>query len=115
MESVHHRRPSGIAAWYLTFHSEAGARHSLCCRESRKSDINGIPGMLMSIRSCTSMMATCRIRKGAADPRAVEKLAEWAHAVASTQATIRSDREPGVVQVATAVRDVRRTGNFFAR
>ena len=50
-------------------------------------------------------------RKGAADPHAVEKLAEWVDALGFTQVTIRSDGEPAVMQVAGAVRGARRAGS----
>ena len=46
--------------------------------------------------------------KGAANPHAVEKLAEWVDMLGSTQVTIRSDGEPAVMQAAAAVRDARR-------
>ena len=46
----------------------------------------------------------------AADPYAVEKLAEWVDVLGSTLVTIRSDGEPFVMQVAAAVRDARRSG-----
>ena len=44
-------------------------------------------------------------RKGAADPHAVEKLAEWVEALGATHATIRSDGEQALMQVAAAVRE----------
>ena len=43
------------------------------------------------------------LRERAADPHAVEKVAEWVDALGSTQATTRSDGEPAVLQVAAAV------------
>ena len=49
--------------------------------------------------------------KGAADPHAVEKLAEWVDVLGSTQVTIHSDGEPAVMQVAAAVRDASRAGS----
>ena len=48
----------------------------------------------------------------AADPHAVEKLAEWVHLSGSTQVTIRSDGEPAAMQVSEAVRDARRAGSL---
>ena len=50
-------------------------------------------------------------RKGAANPHALEKLAEWVDVLGSTQVTIRSDVETAVMQVTAAVRDARRTGS----
>ena len=50
-------------------------------------------------------------RKGAADPHAVEKLAEWVEVLGSTQVTMRSDGEPAVMQVAAAVRDAIMAGS----
>ena len=49
-------------------------------------------------------------RKGSADPHAAE-LAQWVDVLGSTQVTIRSDGEPAVMQVASAVRDARRAGS----
>ena len=87
--------------------------------------------MLMSIRSCAltrlllgrcnndisceapqnkNGLCTFVERRGAAGPRAVEKLAESVDALGSTQVTIRCDGEPAVIQVAAAVRDAGRTG-----
>ena len=50
-------------------------------------------------------------RKGAADPHAIEKLAECVDALGSTQVTIHSDVEPAVTRVAAAVRDASRAGS----
>ena len=47
-------------------------------------------------------------RKGAADPHAVEKLAEWVDVLGSTKVAIRRDGEPTVMQVAAVIRDARR-------
>ena len=50
-------------------------------------------------------------REGAADPHAVEKLAERVDVLGSTQVTTRSDGEPAVMQVAAAITDARRAGS----
>ena len=49
-------------------------------------------------------------RKGAADPHAGEKLAEWVDVLRSTQVMMRSDGEPAKMQVAATVRGGRRAG-----
>ena len=72
----------------------------------------GATPMLVAKDRRTGMVFALPVeRKGAADPHAVEKLAEWVDVLGSTQVTIRSDGEPAVMQVAAAVRDARRAGS----
>ena len=68
--------------------------------------------MLVAKDRRTGMVSSLPVeRKGAADPHAVEKLAEWVDVLGSTQVTIRSDGETAVTQVAPAVRDARGAGS----
>ena len=69
------------------------------------------PIMVAKNRRAGMVFALPVEREGAADPQAVEKLAEWVDVLGWTQVTIRSDGEPAVMQVAAAVRDARRAGS----
>ena len=66
--------------------------------------------MLIAKDRRTGMVIALTVeRKGAADPHAVEKPAEWVDVLGSTHVTIRSDGEPAVMHVAAALRVAGRT------
>ena len=118
---AHPRKPSGSAMWYLTCRSGIGA-DIVWLAGVLNVDIRSIQGngylsgdattMLVAKDRRTVMVFALLVeRKGAVDPHAVEKLAEWVDVLGSTQVTLRSDGEPALIQVAAAVRVARRAGS----
>ena len=69
---------------------------------------NVTPMLVVKDRHTEMVFALPVERKGAADPHAGEKLAEWVDVLRSTQVTMRSDGEPAVMHVAATVRGGRR-------
>ena len=129
---AHHRKPSGNAMWCRTCRSEIGAdivwlggvsnvahqrhpghddQYPLVCIDYGYLSGDATPIMVAKYRRAGMVFALSVEREGAADPQAVEKLAEWVNVLGWTQVTVRSDGEPAVMQVAAAVRDARRAGS----
>ena len=84
----------------------------LACIDSGCLSGDATPMLVAKDRRTGMVFALSVERKGAADPHAVEKLAEWVDALDSTQVTIRSDGEPAVIQVDAAAGDAIRTGSI---
>ena len=88
-------------------------QYPLVCIDKAHLSGDATPMLVAKDRRTGMVFALAVERKGAADLRTVEKLAEWVDVLGSTQVTIRSDGEPAIIQVAAAVSDVRNAGSVF--
>ena len=83
-------------------------QYPLVCIVGGHLSLDVTPMLVVQDRRTGMVFALPVERKGAADPHAGEKLAEWVVVLRSTQVTMRSDGDPAVMHVAATVRGGRR-------
>ena len=98
----------GAERWHQK-HPAHADEHPLVCTDCGSLSGDAAPILVAKDRRTGTISALLVERNGAADPRAVEKLAEWVDARGPPQVITRSDGDPAVMLVAAAVRDASRT------